>query len=170
MSGVDYTIEWRKLERKLSGMERFAPKNAMKAAATSAFRVIDFENAKLAKAGPYVTPAKRPSFRQRASKKGGYRYKIRQAKDGSTSAQSMYNKWSKYPELFHAKLVEYGWESKGGPVPGRGFRQTAFNRKKRAAQRRIVEAMRIAIKLACKHPKGRVRPKDVEQAVGGWGS
>lgn len=163
----DYTVEWRKLERKLAGLERHAPRNAMRAAATSAFRAIDYENARLAAIGPYKTEDHRPSFRRRAAKRGGYRYKIRQSKN-ATSGSSAYAKASKYPEMSHAFLVERGWDSKGGRVEGRKFREIAFRRKRRKAQSRMVEALRVAIKLATSDPRGRVKAKDVENVVGGW--
>lgn len=169
MSERSYTVEWKKLERKLTGMQRYTPRNAMRAAATSAFRVIDFENARQVKAGPYKTPDHSPAFRRRASKKGGYRYKVRQSKDGSTRASSAYGKRSKYPELTHAWWVERGYNSAGGRVDGRWFRQRAFDTKKRAAQAKIVQAMRVAIDLAAMHPRGNVRVGDVERTVGGWG-
>lgn len=169
MTNADYTVEWRKLERKLAGLQRYAPRNAMRAAATSAFRAIDYENARIAAMGPYKTEDHRPSFRRRASKRGGYRYKIRQSKNGNTSANSAYAKASKYPEMAHAYLVERGWNSKGGRVEGRKFREIAFRRKRRKAQARIVEAMRIAIDIAANDARGRVKVKDVENLVGGWG-
>ena len=168
MREPNYTVEWRKLEKKLAGMQRYAPKNAMRAAATSAFRAIDYENAQLAKAGPYKTPKTKPAFRDRAGKKGGYRYKIRGSK-GTLSASSAYAKASKYPEMGHAFLVERGWQTKNGRVEGRKFRERAFATMKRRAQQRIVEAFRIALEIAAANDRGRVKVKDVENLVGGWG-
>lgn len=164
----DYTVEWRALERKLTGLERYAPRNAMRAAATSAFRVVDSENARSVRETQWKTPDHRPAFRRRAATRGGYRYKIRQRRDGSLTADSAYQKASKYPELWHAYLVERGWKTKTGNVPGRHLRAEAFKAKHRAAQARMVHAVRVAIDLAANHPRGLVRIGDVERTVGGW--
>ena len=144
----------------------------MRAASTHAFRVIDSENAKRVKAGPYKTPDHSPAFRRRASKKGGYRYKVRQSKDGSLKAHSAYGKRSRYPELAHAWWVERGYSSASGRVEGRWFRQRAFDTKKREAQKAIAEAFSLALDLAAQHPRGNVSLKAMESfsVPGGWTS
>ena len=169
MTEKGYTVEWKRLADKLSGLERYAPRNAMKAASTSAFRAIDYQNAQIIKAAPFKTPNHRPSFRNTASKKGGYRYRVKQFRNGDTFAQGAYAKRSKRPEMAHATIIENGYASKNGQVPGRNFRRDAFKVGRRRAEKRMVDAMRIALDLAAAHPKGRVKVGDVERTVGGWG-
>ena len=163
-----YEVEYRKLERKLLGLERHAPRNAMRAAATAAFRVIDSANARHVKLTDWKTPDHNPAFRHRATKKSGYRYKIKQRRDGSLTADSAYAKASKYPELYHAFLVERGWKTKNTTVPGRHLRAEAFKSGKRRAQARLIHAVRVSIDLAAAHPRGLVKLGDVERTVGGW--
>lgn len=163
-----YTAEWRRLEQRLLGMEKYVPRNAMRAASTAAFRVIDSENARRVRAAEWKTPDHRPAFRRRAAMKSGYRYKIQQGRNTLT-ADSAYQKASRYPELYHAFLVERGWKtSKGTTVAGRFLRATAFKTRRRAAQGKMIQALRVALDIATNHPRGYVKVGDVERTVGGW--
>ena len=46
MSAVEFEIDFKRLQRKLAGLEKYAPRNAMKAAAGAAFKVVNKENAR----------------------------------------------------------------------------------------------------------------------------
>jgi len=165
MSAVGFEIDYRKLERKLVGLEKYAPRNAMKAAAGAAFKVVNKENARIASTASYKTPQENPSFRKRAGTKGGYRLrKVKQRRDGTITARSDYN--TKHPEMAAAWFVERGYNTKTGRVEGRGFRGTAFKAKKRAAQQKFVEALTVAIDVASGNPKGKVSVRDIEGVIG----
>jgi len=165
MSVVDFEIDFKKLERKLQGLEKYAPKNAMKAAAGTAFKVINKENARIVKTASFKTPMSPPAFRKRAATKGGYRIrKVKQARNGSISAKSDYN--TKHPEMGHAWFVERGYNTKNGRVEARSFRGDAFKNKKREAQKVFVEALSIAIDIASSNPKGKVSVRDIEGILG----
>ena len=158
-------MQWKKIERKLANLAGFGAKNAMRAAAPAAFRLIDTQNAKSVENTSWKTDlnGRKQAFRKRASKKGGYKYKVERAGQG-IRARSMYN--YKHPEMRHGHLVENGVRN----TPPRKQRTTAFFRRKKAAQAKFMEALLVAIKLAGKHPKGRVSAKDVTNVVGtGWG-
>ena len=165
MSAVGFEIDFKKLERKLQGLEKYAPKNAMKAAAGTAFKVINKENARIVKTASFKTPMSPPAFRKRAAMKGGYRLrKVKQRRDGSITARSDYN--TKHPEMGHAWFVERGYKTKGGRVEGRRFRGDAFKNKKSEAQKLFVEALSIAIDVASSNPKGKVSMRDIEGVLG----
>tara|TARA_R110000851_G_scaffold54209_1_gene128100 strand:+ start:410 stop:916 length:507 start_codon:yes stop_codon:yes gene_type:complete len=165
MSAVSFEIDYRKLQRKLEGLEKYAPRNAMKAAAGAAFKVINKENARIVGTASYKTPPHTPSFRKRASRKGGYRLrKVRQKRDGSITARSDYN--TKHPEMVAAWFVERGYNTKGGRVEARSFRAQALKAKKREAQGLFVEALSIAIDVASSNPKGKVSVRDIEGVLG----
>ena len=165
MSAVGFEIDYRKLQRKLEGLEKYAPRNAMKAAAGAAFKVINKENARIVSTASYKTPPHTPSFRKRASMKGGYRLrKVKQKRDGSITARSDYN--TKHPEMVAAWFVERGYNTKGGRVEARSFRAQALKAKKREAQGLFVEALSIAIDVASSNPKGKVSVIDIEGVLG----
>jgi hypothetical protein len=163
-----YTVEWNALARKLTGLEKWGPRNAMRAASTAAFRTIDSENARRVREAEFKTPLRRPAFRVRAASKSGYRYKVRQHRNGNVSAESAYQKATKYPELWHAYLVERGRKTKTGTTPGRHFRAEAFAARRRKAQNRMLHAVQVAVDIAASHPRGYVKAGDVERIVGGW--
>lgn len=165
MSAVSFEIDYRKLQRKLEGLEKYAPRNAMKAAAGAAFKVINKENARIVGTASYKTPPHTPSFRKRASMKGGYRLrKVKQKRDGSITARSDYN--TKHPEMVAAWFVERGYKTKGGRVEARSFRAQALKAKKREAQGLFVEALSIAIDVASSNAKGKVSVRDIEGVLG----
>lgn len=165
----EFAFEWRTLQKKLMGLERHAPKNALKAASVVGFRVVDHENASRIAAATWKTPDHKPAFRRRASKKTGYRYKTVARRD-NILARSAYQKAKRYPELYHAFLVERGWSTKRTTVPGRHFRAEAFKAKRDAARRRMLETLATAIELAALHPKGYVSTRALEHLHGGWGA
>jgi len=165
MSVVGFEIDFKKLERKLQGLEKYAPRNAMKAAAGAAFKVINKENARIVKTASYKTPMSPPAFRKRAAMKGGYRLrKVKQRRDGSITARSDYN--TKHPEMVAAWFIERGYNTKNGRVEARSFRGDAFKNKKSEAQKLFVEALSIAIDIASSNPKGRVSVRDIEGILG----
>ena len=165
MSVVAYEIDYKKLQRKLEGLEKYAPRNAMKAAASAAFKVINRENARIVTTASYKTPMHTPAFRKRAGTKGGYRLrKVKQRRDGSISARSNYN--TKHPEMFAAWFVERGYNTSGGRVEARRFRADAFKAKKQEAQALFIQALSIAIDVASSNPKGKVSMRDIEGVLG----
>ena len=165
MSAVAFEIDYKKLQRRLEGLEKWAPRNAMKAAAGAAFKVVNKENARIVKTASYKTPMHPPAFRKRASMKGGYRLrKVKQRRDGSISARSDYN--TKHPEMEAAWFVERGYNTKNGRVEARSFRGDAFKNKKREAQKLFIEALSIAIDVASSNPKGKVSMRDIEGVLG----
>ena len=166
MARNEFAFEWQTLQKKLMGLERHAPKNALKASATIGFRVIDSENARLIAAATWKTPDRRIAFRRRASKRTGYRYKVSARRD-DLLARSAYAKAKKYPELAHAFLVERGWKTKRSSVPGRYFRAEAFKAKRDAARRRVLDVLATAIEIAANHPRGLVSLRALEHLHGG---
>jgi|TARA_R110002012_G_scaffold282120_1_gene471779 hypothetical protein len=165
MSAVEFEIDFKRLQRKLAGLEKYAPRNAMKAAAGAAFKVVNKENARRVATASYKTPMEPPAFRKRAAKKGGYRLrKVKQRRDGSITARSDYN--TKHPEMEAAWFVERGYNTKNGRVAGRHFRGEAFKAKKREAQALFLEALSVAIDVASSNPKGKVSMRDVEGVIG----
>ena len=166
MSDVRIEIEWKKLEKKLTGLEKYAPRNAMKAAASAAFKVINRENARIIQTASYKTPLQKPAMRSRGSKKGGYRVRrVIQSRDGSVRTKTDYNA-KKHPEMEHAWFVERGYKTKNGRVEGRHFRAQAFKAKKREAERFFSRAIGIAIDVASSNDRGRVSMRDIEGVLG----
>lgn len=161
-----FRMEWKALERRLMGLERHAPKNALKAASTVGFRVIDGENAKRVASATWITPDHKPAFRRRATKRTGYRYKVHVRRD-DLMARSAYAKAKKYPEMAHAFLVERGWRRGFTTVSGRHFRADAFNAKRDAARRKVLNVLQDAIDMAASHPRGYVSTKALEAVHGG---
>ena len=165
MSAVEFSIDYKKLQRRLEGLEKWAPRNAMQAAARAAFKVVNKENARIVTTASYKTPMHPPAFRKRASQRGGYRLrKIKQRRDGSINARSDYN--TKHPEMVAAWFVERGYNTKSGRVEARSFRGDAFKNKKREAQKLFVQALSIAIDVAASNSKGKVAMKDIESVLG----
>ena len=165
MSAVAFEIDYKKLQRKLEGLEKYAPRNAMAAAARAAFKVINKENARIVTTASYKTPPHTPSFRKRASQRGGYRLrKVKQRRDGSITARTDYN--TKHPEMIAAWFIERGYNTSGGRVEARRFRANALKAKKKEAQGLFIQALSIAIDVASSNPKGKVSMKDIESVLG----
>ena len=166
MSDVRIEIEWKKLEKKLTGLEKYVPRNSMKAASSAAFKVINRENARLIGSASYKTRMEKPAMRDRGSKKGGYRVRrVIQSRDGSVRSKTDYNS-KKHPEMIHAWFVERGYKTKNGRVEGRHFRTKAFKAKRREAASYFMKALEIAIDVATSNSKGRVSMKDIEGVLG----
>jgi hypothetical protein len=170
-STIHIEADWRKLSQKISGLEGYAGRNAMAAAIPAAFRVIDRFNARMVKSAQWRTkPRGKKAFRKRAASKGGYAYKVQPKKPRDWMAGSGYYNY-KPKEMRHAHFVEHGFTARGGhDISGRHFRQLAFDRRYRKAQIRFLQAVRVAIAIASKHPKGRVTVKQIEAKIGkAWG-
>lgn len=162
---IDLDIEYRKLEKKLANLGGWGAANAMQAAAPAAMSVISKENARLVKTTQWRTrQRKKKAFRKRAGQKGGYVY-IDKARAGTVSAKAGYN--YKHPEM---RIGHFAEDGNGGEFKGWKHRRTAFFKKRKRAQFRMVKALAAAIEIASKHPKGKVSKKAVKAVVGpGWG-
>ena len=170
-STIHIEADWRKLSQKIVGLEGYAGRNAMAASIPAAFRVIDRFNARMIRSAQWRTkPRGKKAFRKKAASKGGYAYKVQPKKPRDFMTGSGYYNY-KPKEMRHAHFVEHGFTARGGhDIAGRPFRKQAFNRKSRQAQRRFIEAVRVAIAIASKHPKGRVTVKQIEAKIGkAWG-